>query len=124
MNKLIITSVLAVFFLPIPTYAGTPVKGEALKKLYAGNTVHGHHINKGFDFLNYFSEDGKAIRKRDDGKMHEGKWFINDDGDMCVNFGRFGGCGELEDNGDGTYTRTRDGKPIIKINKFTSGKGF
>ena len=41
-----------------------------------------------------------------------------------ADFTRFGACGQLEDNGDGTYTRIVKGNAIIKINKITKGKGF
>ncbi len=124
MRKSIVALSIFVAFMATGAKADDPIRGDALKQLYSGNTVHGHHIKKDFDFLLYFSPDGKATRKRDNGKIHEGKWQLNEDGDMCVDFGKWGGCGQLYKNEDGSYTRKRDGDSLIKIKKFASGKDF
>lgn len=103
-------------------YAGETLDADAVKKLISGNTVQGVTPNGKTPKI-YFSSDGKAIRKGEDG-VFEGTWKVNDDGMQCVT-GLPGGCAKIVRNDDGTYDRvTTEGKVLLKWTSVVNGKDF
>ena len=92
--------------------AGTPLSGEQLKQLAAGNTISLHSIAKGKDFKNFMSADGVAFSLNESsGKTNQGTWRISESGAWCVKWnGAEERCGQVIDNGDGTYNRLEDGE--------------
>jgi len=103
-------------------YAAETLDADAVKKLISGNTVHGLTPNGKTPKI-YFSSDGKAFRKGDDGTF-EGTWSVNDDGTQCV-AGIPGGCAKIVRNDDGTYNRvTTEGKARLKWTSVVNGKDF
>ena len=92
--------------------AGSPLNGEQLKQLASGNTVSIHSIAQGADFKNYYAADRAAASlKESNGKKNKGTWRITDSGEWCVHWsGASERCGQVIDNGDGTYNRLEEGK--------------
>lgn len=103
-------------------YAAETLDADAVKKLISGNTAHGLTPNGKTPKI-YFSSDGKAFRKGDDGTF-EGAWRVNDDGTQCT-AGIPGGCAKIVRNHDGTYDRvTTEGKALLKWTSIVNGKDF
>lgn len=103
-------------------YAGETLNADAVRKLLTGNTVQGVTPN-GKKPKIFFSADGKAIRKGEDGEF-EGTWKVQDDGMQCV-VGLPGGCALIVRNDDGTYDRvTTEGKVLLKWTAVVNGKDF
>ena len=102
--------------------AGNVLSADEIKTLIAGKTVHAKHEKKGFTFSVYFNEDGTAIRKWKDGEIQNGTYSFK--GDMhCINVGDGDKCASIEDNGDGTYKRLKNGKKhFITWQEIVDGK--
>ena len=109
-----------------PALAGDALSEDAVKALTSGKTVHAKHEKKDFTFSVYFAPDGKAIRKWKNDNIQEGKWFF-EDGLHCINVGGGDKCASIEDNGDGSYKRLKNGnsgKHFITWKKVVDGKDF
>ena len=102
--------------------AGNVLSADEIKTLIAGKTVHAKHEKKGFTFSVYFNEDGTAIRKWKGGEIQDGTYSFK--GDMhCINVGDGDKCASIEDNGDGTYKRLKNGKKhFITWQEIVDGK--
>ena len=92
-------------------FAAETLDAESVKKLISNKTVHAETPNG--KLITYFSPDGKAIRKGD-----EGTWTVKQDGTHCID-GMRGGCAKVSSNGDGTYTRGP-----VKWTSFVEGKAL
>lgn len=105
-------------------HAGGTLSADEIKTLIIGKTIHAKHLKKGFNFSAYFAKDGSMIRKWKNGKLQDGKYFFK--GDLhCINMGGNDKCGAMEDNGDGTYKRLKNGnkdKHFITWTKIVEGK--
>lgn len=100
--------------LSTPVWAGTQLNGEQIKQLVSGNTVLALNISQGTDYKNYFAPDGTMIsRNESTGQVYKDKrWRISDSGDICSqSAGKKETCGQVVDNGDGTYNRMDNGSP-------------
>jgi len=113
MNKVTLLSTLAVVgFFSVPALAGTPLSGEQIKQLVSGNTVDIQ--SKGIDYKTYYAPDGATTtRNESNGKIYKAKhWRVSDSGDICSQSpGKEESCGQVVDNGDGTYNRLDNGSP-------------
>jgi hypothetical protein len=104
--------------------AGNPLSAEEIKTLITGKTVHAKHEKKGFTFSVYFAEDGSAIRKWKNDELQNGKYTFKDNM-HCINVGDGDKCATIEDNGDGSYKRLKNGKKhMITWTKVVDGKDF
>jgi hypothetical protein len=106
-----IASTLFVMTLSTSALAATQLGGDQLKQLVAGNTVSLHSIAKSADYKNHYAADGTAYSLQEsNGKKNKGAWRISDTGEWCVLWtGASERCGQVFDNGDGTYNRMEDG---------------
>lgn len=103
-----------VMTIPVSALAGTQLNGEQIKQLVSGNTVLAHNIDQGTDYKNYYSPDGTMIsRNESNGQIYKDKrWRVSDSGDICSqSAGKKESCGQVVDNGDGTYNRLDNGSP-------------
>ena len=105
------SSMVFLLVLSTSTLAGAPLGGEQIKQLASGNTVSLHSLAKGADFKNYYAADGTAASfEESNGKKNKGAWRVTDSGEWCVHWrGATERCGQIIDNGDGTYNRMEDG---------------
>lgn len=102
--------------------AGNTLSADEIKALITGKTVHAKHEKKGFTFSVYFAEDGGAIRKWKDGELQNGKYLFKDNM-HCINVGGGDKCATIEDNGDGSYKRLKNGKKhFITWQEVVDGK--
>ena len=112
MNKVTLLSTLAVVgFFSVPALAGTPLSGEQIKQLVSGNTVALHSNARGKDHKIFYATDGTAIsHDESNGKNYPGTWRITDSGEWCNHWPPAKDrCGQVIDNGDGTYNRMENG---------------
>lgn len=56
---------------------------DEVLKLFSGKTVEAYHVKKDFDIKTYFNTDG-TYRQFRDGEPRAGKWWVKDDGKMCM----------------------------------------
>ncbi len=112
MNKVTLLSTLAVVgFFSVPALAGTPLSGEQIKQLVSGNTVALHSNARGKYYKIFYATDGTAIsHDESNGKNYPGTWRITDSGEWCNHWPPAEDrCGQVIDNGDGTYNRMENG---------------
>lgn len=79
-------------------------------EIFAGSTFSGKHTKKGFQFKSYFSDDGRLIEVRGNGKRKEGNWTMSESGYLCIIWENNKGCGQIEPNGSGSYNFLRKGE--------------
>ena len=105
-------SMLFLMTLSTSAVAGTPLSGERIKQLISGNTVALHSNARGINFKIYYAADGTAISHNErDGKKYKGTWRLTDSGEWCNHWPPAEDrCGQVIDNGDGTYNRMEGGK--------------
>ena len=94
--------------------AGTLLSGEQIKNLVSGNTVALHSLAKNINFQIYYAADGSSISHNENsGKKSRGTWRITDSGEWCNYWPTEKNpeerCGQVIDNGDGTYNRLENG---------------
>lgn len=112
MNKVTLLSTLVVVgFFSVPALAGTPLSGEQIKQLASGNTIALHSLARSTNFKIYYAPDGSAISHNEStGKNYPGTWRITDSGEWCNHWPPAPDrCGQVFDNGDGTYNRMENG---------------
>lgn len=85
-------------------------KSKDLWIIFADHTFSGKHLKRGFQFKSYFSDDGRLIEVRGDGKRKEGKWTIDKQGVLCITWTNKKRCGSLQLNEDGSYIYSRKGQ--------------
>ena len=100
--------------------------GEPLnyRASFAGKTVSGQHIKKGFQFKDYFEEGGVLIEVRTNGKRKKGKWTLSDSGHLCIIWKNNEGCGQLIYKNDGSYSFTRNNTEIRRYSQFEKGNAL
>lgn len=124
--KSIVSTVLLMLAVSFPVHAGKVLSADEVKALVSGKTVHAKHEKKGFNFSVYFNADGSVVRKWKNDTLQDGKWFFKDNL-HCINVGGSDKCGSIEDNGDGTYSRLKNGdsnKRFITWTKIVDGKNL
>lgn len=95
-----------------PALAATPLGGDQIRKLVSGNTVSLHSVARGDNYLIYYAPDGSAVSRSDsNGTTVKGVWRITDSGEWCNHWkGGAERCGNVIDNGDGTFNRLENGR--------------
>lgn len=109
----------AVLFSVAPlSHAEKMLSGDEIKALVTGKTTYVTAPN-GRKFRQVFNADGSS--ERDNGQKSE--WHV--DGDKHCNTAAVNAlCANIRDNGDGTYSRVFDGKPVVDWTKIVEGKDF
>lgn len=51
--------------------------------LFSGKTVDAYHVKKDLDIKTYYDPGGTYVQIRD-GEKRDGKWYVRDDGYMCM----------------------------------------
>ncbi len=91
------TSVLAGSGIP-----GTKLSGEAIKKILAGNTIHGFWNT--IEYHQFFNTDGTTLYKPIGHTADKGNWFVNTN-QFCSIWGRAQSC----------YDVYQDGKKLLWV---------
>lgn len=60
---------------------------DEVKRLFVGNTVESHNLNTSFTSFTYYHPNGQAIQERL-WVRRLGTWSIQDDGKICLAFGK------------------------------------
>lgn len=106
------------FSLAQASYAEKMLSGDEIKALVTGKTTYVTATN-GKKWRQVFNADGSS--ERDNGQKSE--WHVEGDkhcNTAAVNYP----CATIRDNGDGTYTRIFEGKPVVDWTKIVDGKDF
>ena len=107
------------------TRSSSPEKGEGkiknYKAIFSGKTANGEHIKKGFQFKDYFREDGVLIEVRNNGKRKEGHWTLTESGKLCIIWESKKRCGQIELRDDGSYEFTRNNIAVRRYRQFDAG---
>ena len=102
-NSLHLLAVLV--FAPINNgYAAEPLAKDDVEKLIAGNTAEGQNVHWEKGMTWYFHKAGQIKKVDEHGNRGKGSWFINDKGELCVQFKRGGErCRTIVPRTDGGY---------------------
>jgi len=63
------------------------LKVDEVRRLFVGNTVESHNLNTSFTSFTYYHPNGQAIQERL-WVRRIGTWSIQDDGKICLAFGK------------------------------------
>jgi hypothetical protein len=99
-----------------PAYLGADV----LRALIIGKTIEVQNPD-GSTFRVYFDANGQRMARQADGE-YALPWRIREDGTHCVTTGTGDDCARVARNDDGSYTRFRDGNPVVRWLKILPGK--
>lgn len=102
-----------VLLLSAPLPAAEQMSAEAVRELLTKNTMNGKNIKKNRNFTSYFKKDGTVTKRNHRGKLQTGYWFINDNGEHCIDWGNGDRCGVIIDLGDNTYHIMGGNKPSV-----------
>lgn len=91
--------------------AGEPLSGDQIKNIVSGNTVALYSQARNLNYTIHYAVDGSAAsRNESNGRVVKGTWRITDSGEWCNQWtGSEERCGQIIDNGDGTYNRLENG---------------
>ena len=107
MKKTMTMLVASLSFLTTSVFAGPFMSAEEITTLVSGKTVSGKGLKKDFTVRTYFKADGTMDGQKN-GNKRSGKWHVNDDDMMCIEFDDgAGNCRYIKDNGDGTYSKVK-----------------
>ena len=91
------------------------------KAIFAGKTVSGEHVKKGFQFSDYFGENGTLIEVRNNGKRKEGRWTLSESGFLCIIWENKKACGQIESGSNGSYDFVRKDVVVRRYTQFQNG---
>lgn len=84
--------------------AADPLGKEELEKLIAGNTAEGQSVKWEKGMTWYFHKLGQIKKIDEHGNKGKGIWFINEEGELCIEFKRGGErCRTAVPRTDGGY---------------------
>jgi hypothetical protein len=70
--------------------AADPLSKEELEKLLSGNTAEGQNVQWEKGMTWYFQKLGQIKKIDEHGNRGKGRWLINEEGELCVEFKRGG----------------------------------
>lgn len=119
--SLLSLTALTLFFISTSAIADEYLSKQKIKALFVNKTVYSEHLHKDLQFKVYFDADGKtAYRTRKD-EIIKTTYTIKGD-KHCIYWNDADRCASILDNGDGSYTRVKNDKKIIKWYKVVDGK--
>ena len=84
--------------------ASAPLAKEEVEKLISGNTAEGQNVKWEKGMTWYFHKLGQIRMIDEHGNRGKGRWFINDEGELCTQFKRGGErCHTVVPREDGGY---------------------
>jgi hypothetical protein len=104
------------------------LKADEVRRLFVGNTVESHNLNTSFTSFTYYHPNGQAVQERLWARRL-GTWSIQDDGRICLAFGkREAKCRHIVSR-DGRYFKVRpdeQGNPqeIVRYRYFSEGNAL
>jgi len=102
-------------------FAGEKLNASKVKTVVVGKTFYAKHLVKGIKFKVYFDADGKtAYRTTKEGVVKTTYKFEGNK--HCIEWQGKTHCSVIVDNGDGTYARLNNGKPVVEWYKVVEGK--
>jgi hypothetical protein len=110
-------------------FSVTYLKTAQVKKIFSGKTISGSDLERGTRFKRYFDPNGTILSDAN-GYKSTGQWHVDSHGALCVKWDNEGQerCDHIKDNGDGTYTKTRNKNikkiPLVEYKDFTDGNLF
>ncbi len=129
------TASVATLLLLLAACQGNPSRDDQLvltadevRRLFVGNTVESYNLNTGFNSFTYYHPNGQAIQERL-WQRRLGRWSIEDDGKICLAFGkRETRCRHIVSAG-GRYFKIRPdeaGTPekIVRYRYFAEGNAL
>lgn len=94
----------SIFLFSQISYAADPLSKEKLEKLISGNTAEGQNVRWEEGMTWYFHKLGQIKKIDQYGNRGKGKWTINEEGELCVEFKRGGErCRTVVPRTDGGY---------------------
>jgi hypothetical protein len=114
MKRNLMVGAALMMFAGAPALAGGPLSGEQIKQLAIGNTIAIYSVAKNRNSKTHYAPEGVATSYNEDtGKTYKGTWRITDSGEWCnywpTEKNATEHCGQVIDNGDGTYNRLEEG---------------
>ena len=108
--------------------ADAKLSREEVRQLFVGNTVESYNINTRLNSFTYYHLDGTVMQERL-WKRRVGRWSIEDDGKICLAFGkRAAKCRRIVLSGGRYYKERIDesGKAakIVRYRYFANGNAL
>ena len=109
---------------------GEPVVlgADEVRRLFVGNTVESYNLNTSFTSFTYYHANGQAVQERLWARRL-GSWSVQDDGKICLAFGkRKPKCRHIVSR-DGKYFKTRPDErggqqEIVRYRYFSEGNAL
>ena len=104
------------------------LKADEVRRLFVGNTVESHNLNTSFTSFTYYHPNGQAVQERLWARRL-GTWSIQDDGKICLAFGkREAKCRHIVSR-DGKYFKIRpdekgEQQEIFRYRYFSKGNAL
>ena len=101
---------------------------DEVRRLFVGNTVESHNLNTSFTSFTYYHPNGQAVQERL-WVRRLGTWSIQDDGKICLAFGkRKAKCRHLVIDGGKYFKILQDEKgttnKIVRYRYFAEGNAL
>ena len=104
------------------------LEADEVRRLFVGNTVESHNLNTSFTSFTYYHPNGQAVQERL-WVRRLGTWSIQDDGKICLAFGkRKAKCRHIVSRG-GKYFKIRpdeqgEQQEIVRYRYFSRGNAL
>ena len=97
-----------------PTAFAGELSAADVKALFSGKTVESMHLKKDISGTTYYDPNGQFYGMRDD-SIWQGKWSVQDDGNICLTFESGKTRCRFIEQEDGVYYKVKvkgNGKPL------------
>lgn len=102
--------------------AAEALDATQLTALFSGKTVEAFHEQKKTKQTTYFSPEGRLVQANESGQIQKGTWRVDTAGTQCIQWeGDKENCSKVMPEGNGSYKRLINGKPVVTINKIVQG---
>ena len=104
------------------------LEADQVRRLFVGNTVESYNLNTSFTSFTYYHPNGQAVQERLWARRL-GSWSIQDDGKICLAFGkRKTKCRHIVSR-DGKYFKIRpdeqgEQQEIVRYRYFSKGNAL
>ena len=117
--KKTITLMVTLLMMSTIALANEKLNGDQIKELFTDKRFDGTNHNTGKDSSNQAKANGKMYANVTMGPSWTIDWWVNESGQHCLKHPKFGeSCGDIIDNGDGSYSRMVDGKKANTYKRF------
>lgn len=120
-NKLSLLFLSTILLFAAPVFAEEYMTTEKIKSVVFGKTFYAKHLIKDFKFKVFFDVDGVTAYRTKEAEVIKTTYKF-DGNKHCIFWRGNDRCANILDNGNGTYTRVKNGKHMVDWYKVVQGK--